>query len=153
VTKPDQLTSQAITAWYEAKPQDFRDHLGASLIGHSCNRYLWLTFRWAVMPKFEGRMLRLFNTGNREEIRIAEELRGIGVELYTDEDGKQISVRDESGHFGGSVDGIGKNFPELIERHTRSDLRRLWEGGHRREIIAKRYAAYYKKQAEKEDPA
>ena len=97
MTKPDQLTSQAITAWYEAKPQDFRDHLGASLIGHSCNRYLWLTFRWAVMPKFEGRMLRLFNTGNREEIRIAEELRGIGVELYTDEDGKQITVRDDSG--------------------------------------------------------
>jgi len=115
VTKPDQLTSQAITAWYEAKPQDFRDHLGASLIGHSCNRYLWLTFRWAVMPKFEGRMLRLFNTGNREEVRIAEELRGIGVELYTDEDGKQITVRDFSGHFGGSVDGIGKGFPEYPE--------------------------------------
>lgn len=83
MTKPDQVTAEAIMAWYEEKPQDFRDHLGASLIGHSCNRYLWLTFRWAVMPKFEGRMLRLFNTGNREEVRIAEELRGIGVELYT----------------------------------------------------------------------
>ena len=41
--------------------------------------------------------------------------------------------------------------PELIERHTRSDLRRLWEGGHRREIIAKRYAAHYAKMKAKED--
>ena len=40
--------------------------------------------------------------------------------------------------------------PELIERHTRSDLRRLWEGGHRREIMAQRFAVYNEKMKAKE---
>jgi len=56
--------------------------------------------------------LRLFGTGKREEQRVYEELRAIGVELHTEQDGKQIECRDDSGHFGGSVDAIGKGFPE-----------------------------------------
>lgn len=105
-------TASKIYEWYAAKPQDHRDHLGASLIGHECDRYLWMTFRWAAKPEFEGRILRLFNTGVREEDRIHKELRGIGVDLYVEENGKQITCRDETGHFGGSVDGVGKGFPE-----------------------------------------
>ena len=44
-----------------------RAHLGASLLGHPCDRYLWLMFRWAVIEKFDGRILRLFQRGQREE--------------------------------------------------------------------------------------
>lgn len=105
-------TASKVVEWWAEKPQEHRPHLGASLIGHDCDRYLWLTFRWAALAKFEGRMLRLFNTGVREEARIHDELRGIGVELHTHDNGKQIACRDESGHFGGSVDGIGRGFPE-----------------------------------------
>jgi CRISPR/Cas system-associated exonuclease Cas4 (RecB family) len=105
-------TASKVVEWWAAKPQDHRPHLGASLIGHECDRYLWLTFRWAALPKFEGRMLRLFNTGVREEARIHEELRGIGVDLHIEDNGKQIACRDASGHFGGSVDGVGRGFPE-----------------------------------------
>ena len=105
-------TASRIYDWYTDKPQDHRDHLGASLIGHECDRYLWMTFRWAGLTRFEGRMLRLFNTGVREEDRIYKELRGIGVELHVEENGKQITCRDSTGHFGGSVDGVGKGFPE-----------------------------------------
>lgn len=105
-------TASKVVAWWAKKPQDHREHLGASLIGHDCDRYLWMTFRWAALPQFEGRMLRLFNTGQREEERIYEELRGIGVELHVEEDGKQITCRDSTGHFGGSVDGVGRGFPE-----------------------------------------
>lgn len=113
MSKPDQVTTASqIFGWYESKTEDFREHLGASLIGHPCNRYLWLNFRWAVKAKFEGRILRLFNTGHREEARIHEELRGIGVELYVEENGKQITCRNDFGHFGGSVDGVGKGFVE-----------------------------------------
>lgn len=57
-------------------------------------------------------MLRLFDRGKREEAVVAEELRAIGVELHTHDGDKQIECRDESGHFGGSVDGIGRGFPE-----------------------------------------
>jgi CRISPR/Cas system-associated exonuclease Cas4 (RecB family) len=105
-------TARKIFEWYESKKEDHREHLGASLIGHHCDRFLWLTFRWAASPQFEGRVLRLFNTGKREETRVYEELRAIGVELHTDDNGQQISCRDNSGHFGGSLDGIGLGFPE-----------------------------------------
>lgn len=105
-------TGAAIVEWRAARPQEHREHLGASLIGHACDRHIWYAFRWAKTPTFDGRMLRLFDRGKREEAVVAEELRGIGVELFTDENGKQIECRDESGHFGGSVDGIGRGFPE-----------------------------------------
>ena len=112
VPETDHSTSVQIYKWYESKTEGHREHLGASLIGHECDRFLWLTFRWAAFPVFEGRVLRLFGTGKREEQRVYEELRAIGVELHTEQDGKQIECRDDSGHFGGSVDAIGKGFPE-----------------------------------------
>jgi hypothetical protein len=59
-----------------------RNHLGASLIGHDCNRYLWYIFRWCLHEKFSGRMLRLFNRGHREEDRFIEFLEGIGFKIW-----------------------------------------------------------------------
>ena len=105
-------TAEKILRWRGAQPQEHREHLGASLIGHACDRHIWYAFRWAKRPDFDGRLLRLFDRGKREEAVVAEELRAIGVELHTDENGQQINCRDESGHFGGSVDGIGRGFPE-----------------------------------------
>jgi len=105
-------TTAAVFDWYANQADDFRDHMGASLIGHHCDRYIWLNFHWAVRPKFIGRIKRLFGTGKREEGRVYEELRAIGVDLHTEDEGKQIECRDDSGHFGGSVDGVGKGFPE-----------------------------------------
>lgn len=105
-------TGEAIIRWRAEQKQEPREHLGASLIGHACDRHIWYSFRWAASPNYDGRMLRLFDRGKREEAVVAEELRAIGVELHVDENGKQIECRDESGHFGGSVDGIGRGFPE-----------------------------------------
>ena len=56
----------------------FRTHLGASVIGDDCQRKLWYNFRWITKPKFEPRVKRLLNRGQREEERIVEYLRGIG---------------------------------------------------------------------------
>ena len=112
IPESNHQTALKIYEWYQSQREEHREHLGASLIGHECDRFLWLTFRWAASPHFEGRVLRLFNTGKREEQRVYEELRAIGVELHTEEDGKQIECRNDSGHFGGSVDGIGKGFVE-----------------------------------------
>jgi CRISPR/Cas system-associated exonuclease Cas4 (RecB family) len=105
-------TGEAIVKWRAREKQEHREHLGASLIGHACDRHIWLSFRWAMTPSWDGRMLRLFDRGKREEAVVAEELRGIGVDLHTHDGDKQIECRDESGHFGGSVDGIGRGFPE-----------------------------------------
>lgn len=90
-----------------------RAHLGASIIGHECDRYLWLTFHWAEFEKFEGRMLRLFQTGHLEEPRLVDDLRAIGVEVHDkDPAGAQWQVFTLGGHFGGSMDAALHNVPE-----------------------------------------
>lgn len=86
-----------------------RNHLGASLIGRECSRYLWYVFRWVYHKKFDGRMQRLFNRGHREEDRFCEWLRGIGATVHDrhPETGNQFRISGVMGHFGGSLDGRG----------------------------------------------
>ena len=122
-------TKTEIIKWRESKQDDgFRPHLGASLIGHECSRHLWYIFRLSKPAQFEGRVLRLFNTGHREEERVIEELRGIGCEVYDrTEDGKQVTVSAPYGHFSGSLDGMVKGLPEspndwfILEIKTHGD--------------------------------
>jgi hypothetical protein len=59
-------------------------------------------------------MLRLFETGRLEEERLIRNLRRIGVTvLDVDPDtGRQWHVQAHSGHFGGSLDGVGHGLPE-----------------------------------------
>lgn len=94
-----------------------RRHLGASLIGHECKRYLWYVFRWCLHEKHDGRQQRLFNRGHREEARFIEWLEGIGVQVWfedrnspPDAEGNypQYRISGVNGHFGGSLDGIAK---------------------------------------------
>lgn len=59
-----------------------RTHLGASLIGRDCKRYLWYVFRWCKHVKHDGRKQRLFNRGHREEARFIEWLEGIGFKIW-----------------------------------------------------------------------
>lgn len=85
-----------------------RNHLGASLIGHDCSRYLWYVFRWCKKEDFSGRMQRLFNRGHKEESRFIEWLTAIGCQVWSDDNGKQFRISGVNGHFGGSLDGIAK---------------------------------------------
>ena len=59
-----------------------RSHLGASEIGNSCSKYLWLKFRHTFYQKFDGRMQRLLNRGHFEEPRSLSYLEGIGCKVY-----------------------------------------------------------------------
>lgn len=105
----------------KAYDDGYRDHLGASLIGDPCKRKLWYSFRWCVREVLDGRVLRLFNRGHREEARFIEWLEGIGCKVWPherpevkDEAGnviekeKQFRISAVNGHFGGSLDGIAK---------------------------------------------
>lgn len=78
-----------------------RPHMGCSILGHPCDRYLWLSFKWAVIEKFDGRILRLFRRGQLEESTILQDLRAVGVKL-SDRQGKV----DFGCHISGSVDGV-----------------------------------------------
>jgi hypothetical protein len=112
--EPAHSTVNKIYQAYENDAEDGnRPHLGASLIGHACERFLWMTFRWVDAKKFSGRMLRLFKAGQDFEPRIVAELRRIGVEVHdVTPDGKQWRVEDLGGHFGGSMDGAARGFAE-----------------------------------------
>lgn len=118
----DTPTVQAIYEDYRAKQKsEHRRHLGGSQIGKECARALWYQFRHMDRPTFDGRMLRLFETGDREEERIVANLRAIGVQVW-DRDPEnpkyQIGFTAHGGHFALSLDGIGKGFKESGQPHT-----------------------------------
>jgi len=84
-----------------------RGYLGASIVGHSCSRYLWFTFRACCKSDCPGRIYRLFETGHREETRLLQNLRDIGCEVYDlDENGEQYGISDFGGHFSGHIDCV-----------------------------------------------
>lgn len=58
-----------------------RSHLGASEIGQSCSKYLWLKFRWTFYKVHDGRQQRLFQRGHFEEPRFISYLEGIGCKV------------------------------------------------------------------------
>jgi hypothetical protein len=105
-----------IYAAYEADAEDW-DGLGFSMseLGNECDRALWYQVRWAAAKeKFTGRMLRLFDTGHREEARIIADLRRIGLEVHDvdPETGKQFTARALAGHVRGKLDGMALGVPE-----------------------------------------
>ncbi len=112
----DSQTVKAIYAAYkqrgDAEPK--RGYLGASIIGHPCERYLWYCFRQACKPDFDGRLYRLFETGDLEEARFAKDLRAIGCEVHEVDPstGQQFEVSGFGGHFSGHMDGCALGVPE-----------------------------------------
>ena len=77
-----------------------RKHLGASLIGRDCSRFLWYVFRWVKHEKHDGRKQRLFNRGHREEARFIEWLEGIGCTVYAyDLESDPLMFVVESGEY------------------------------------------------------
>lgn len=100
-------------AW-RGEEEPFRSHMGASLIGRECARFVWLSWHWAYKTMFDARMLRLFNRGHMEEARFLAMLAMIGVKVANqDENGKQYRISSAGGHFGGSGDGMSFGLPDL----------------------------------------
>lgn len=101
---------------YSTREDDWRNHLGASLIGRKCARELWYSFHWSTLKRFDGRMLRLFNRGHLEEPRMVALLMMIGCQVWqVDGNGKQFRIVGHMGHFGGSMDGVAQGIPDLPE--------------------------------------
>ena len=114
-------TVAAIYDHYSKSRKDaHRPHLGGSQIGHACKRALWYQFRHMDRPDFDGRVLRLFETGDREEERLVANLRAVGVKVWDrdPETGRQIRFTAHDGHFALSLDGVGEGFKESSQPHT-----------------------------------
>lgn len=88
---------------HENRTSKPRPHMGASMLGSACERWMWLSFRWAVQPKFSGRILRLFRRGHQEEENIIKDLRAIGVIVkpVDKQDGVNFGC-----HVSGSIDAV-----------------------------------------------
>lgn len=104
IPEPENNIAALIDKYHESKREQPRPHMGASTLGHPCDRWLWLSFRWAVQPEFKGRILRLFRRGHNEEMTIVNDLRAIGIDIRN-VSGKQTRV-DFGKHVSGSIDGI-----------------------------------------------
>ena len=108
-----------IYKYHEDAAEDWRrPHLGASVIGRPCAREIWYGFRWVKKPSFDGRMLRLFETGQLAEDRLVSELDGIGIRVSRRQERVEVIP-----HFSGSIDGVGEGFteskvPHLLEFKT-----------------------------------
>lgn len=138
--KPATSTREAIFQAYERQADHgFRAHLGASIIGKDCERALWYDFRWATRALHQGRVLRLFETGMREEARLVQNLRATGATVLDvdPETGRQYRVSALGGHFGGSLDALGLGLLEDPEHwhvlefktHSASSFRELLAKG------------------------
>ena len=88
---------------HEERAQKPRPHMGASMLGNVCERWMWLSFRWAVQPTFPGRILRLFRRGHQEEMNIIKDLRDIGINVRAVN--AQAAV-DFGCHVSGSIDAV-----------------------------------------------
>lgn len=89
--------------------------LGASVIGNPCQRAVWYLFRWASDGEnFDGRKLRLFETGNREESRFVENLRAIGCEVLdiNPDTKQQFEFTGVGGHLVCKADAMILGVPE-----------------------------------------
>ena len=106
IPEPKTTISNLIDQAHQARAEKPRPHMGCSSLGHHCERWLWLSFRWAVVEQFQGRILRLFRRGQNEEATIISDLRSIGMSVS----GTQRRVNFGS-HVSGSLDGTATGVP------------------------------------------
>jgi hypothetical protein len=122
---PHSATVAAIYAAYEAGQTPYHSYgLSISTLGEECARRLWYGFRWAYAPeRKEGRILRIFELGEREETDMLDALRKIGCVV----EGEQERVRLCGGHLRGKIDGKVTGLPEapktqhIVECKSHSD--------------------------------
>lgn len=114
IPEPEITIASLIDAAHASEADKPRPHLGASILGHPCDRWLWLSFRWAAREDFTGRILRLFRRGHAEEAWITADLRRIGMDV------RDSQTRVDFGkHVSGSLDGIIQSgVPGSAKRHV-----------------------------------
>lgn len=122
------LVDTALIAEREATPR--RTYLGASRLGHACERALQFEFVGAPKDEgadFGGQTLRIFEIGHQLEDLAIRWLRAAGIDLYTRKgnrpDGEQFGFSVAGGRIRGHVDGIIAAAPAALGLRTPA----LWE--------------------------
>jgi len=94
-----------------------RQHLGLSEIGHKCPRWLWYAHHNTPQKLVEGRIIRLFRTGNIIEDAIISDLESIGIEV-TDRQ-REVEIVNSNIRLVGHIDGIAAG--QLLEIKSASE--------------------------------
>lgn len=97
------------------KPKQWK-YLRPSELGHECWRYLFMSFRWASTPKpVEGKLKRIFDRGQREEVELMSYLRDVGLTVSEKDEStdQQWSVTSVGGHCFGFLDGAGNDHDRI----------------------------------------
>lgn len=113
IPEPYNSIANLIDVAHEERKSKPRHHMGASLLGHHCDRWLWLNFRWAIQEAFPGRILRLFRRGHKEEDWVISDLRAIGVHVYDTQRTVVFGC-----HVSGSLDGVVKHLPNAPKKNA-----------------------------------
>src|ERR1044072_7315278 len=106
---PDPIPHTVLAIWqaYEAKAYS-SDNAGVpmSQAASECSRQIWYALRWAVpRENVDGQRQRRFDTGNREEQRLLDDLEAAGVEVRrADLVGKQFRASLADGWLRGKLD-------------------------------------------------
>ena len=66
---------EKVDEWIASNNEGHRGHLGFSVIGDDDEHKQWMNFHWCLPNDFDGRMLRLFDLGNRIEDQVVENIR------------------------------------------------------------------------------
>lgn len=146
IPPPASKTVEAIYASYAERRSAWRSAgLAVSELGAECDRFLWYQLRWVEAAKsVEGRKARLFDTGDREEQRLLDDLRAIGVQVEDrDPDGKQWPMRAVAGHVRGKADAALLGVP---------DAPATWHLFEAKTMSAKNYRALVKHGLQEAEP-
>ena len=96
----------------------FSNRLGASQIGHECERKLWMAFRWGARERIDGQKARIFSRGHLEETRVIELMRDAGLKVWDyAPDGQQYTYTGVKGHLVVKLDGVVQGLPESKQPH------------------------------------
>ena len=97
------------------------ENIGASYIGHECERYIYYTWK-NILPVNDGRVLKIFETGNIQEDIIISRIKQNGFNIYHQQ--KRL-VDNEINNLTGKIDGIldYNNKEYILEVKTFNDKR------------------------------
>ena len=132
----DPTLDAADAALVERQDRTPRPYYGMSTAGLACARRRWLAFRWCGQERLTAQSLRAIEDGHRGEALQAERLRLVpGVELITEQDGRQIAVEAVDGHMRGHLDGAIRGLLQAPK---------AWHVWEHKQVNEKRHAALQK---------
>ncbi len=139
VTLPDisfflNKTTSRVDEYYERNNKvSYSSGIAISELGEPCSRKLWYKMRH-YLPKeqFQGRMLRLFETGNRAETTLVTALQSFALVGRCQE-----KVEACDGHLRGMIDGVVLGLPEApksehlaeFKSHSQANFDKLHKDG------------------------